>query len=57
MLIVDEFAHVFSDKPGLCTIVKHEIVTTTDFKPKSLKAYRLPEELKSEVDRQIDQHA
>jgi len=39
MLIVDEFSDVVSDKPGLCTIVKHEIVTTTDIKPKSLKAY------------------
>jgi hypothetical protein len=55
MTIIDEFADVFTDKPGLCTIVKHEIVTTPDFKPKSLKAYRLPEALKCEVDRQIDQ--
>ena len=27
-LIIDEFADVFSDKPGLCTDIKHEIVIT-----------------------------
>ena len=53
--ILDEFADVFSEKPGLCAAVKHEIVTVPEFKPKSFKAYRIPEILKAEVDRQIQQ--
>jgi len=48
MCNINELVHVFSDKPGLGIIIKHEIVTTLDFKPKSLKAYHLPEALKSE---------
>jgi hypothetical protein len=53
--VLDEFADVFSDKPGLCTLVEHNIVTTPDFKPKAFKAYKIPEVLRQEVDRQINQ--
>jgi len=53
--ILDEFADVFSDRPGLCSLVEHKIQTTPEFKPKAFKAYRIPEILRQEVDRQIDQ--
>ena len=51
----DEFKEVFSDKPGLCNVGEHEINVTDDFVPKRLKAYRIPELLKPEVARQIQQ--
>ena len=41
---------MFSDKPGLCTMVTHEINVTSDFKPKRLRAYRVPESLKPKRD-------
>ena len=36
----------FSDTPGLCSLVMHEIHVTDDFTPKRFQAYRLPEPLK-----------
>ena len=54
LTILDEFSKCFSDKPGLLTNVEHEIVTTPDFKRKRLKAYKVPEVLKGEIERQID---
>ena len=44
---------MFSDTPGLCTAVQHEIPIASDFRPKRLKAYRVPELYKPEVNRQI----
>ena len=34
-------------------MVTHEITVTSDFKPKRLRAYRVPESLKPEVEKQI----
>jgi len=45
----------FSERPGLCKVGQHEIHVTPDFKPKRLKAYRVPEVLKPEVARQIQE--
>jgi len=53
--LLDEFADVFVEQPGLCKIGMHEINVTPDFKPKRLKAYRVPELLKAEVARQIQE--
>jgi len=53
LTLLDEFPDVFSDTPGLCPLVMHEIRVTDDFKPKCFQAYRLPEPLKVEVARQI----
>ena len=55
LALLDEFKEVFSDKPGLCNVGEHEINVTDDFVPKRLKAYRIPELLKPEVARQIQQ--
>jgi hypothetical protein len=50
----DKFPEVFSEIPGLCKVnVYHEIPIAPDFRPKRLKAYRVPENLKPQVDRQI----
>jgi len=46
---------VFSDKPGSCNIFEHEINLVEGFVPKRQRPYRIPEKLKAEVDRQIDQ--
>ena len=55
LALLDQFSDVFADKPGLCKVGMHEIHVTPDFKPKRLKAYRVPEVLKSEVARQIQE--
>jgi hypothetical protein len=53
--LLDRYSECFSDTPGLCKLVEHEIPISPDFKPKRLKAYRVPENLKGEVNRQIQQ--
>ena len=53
--LLDEFSDRFTDKPGLCEAVVHHIQTTTDFVPRQMKPYQVPEMYKPEVDRQIDE--
>ena len=53
--VLDKFPECFSDKPGLCELVSHEINVTPEFKPMQFKAYRVPEILKGEIDWQIDE--
>ena len=53
--LLDQFPDVFDDKPGLCTVGEHAINVTPDFKPKRLKAYKVPELLKPEVARQLQE--
>ena len=50
-----EFADVFVEKPGLCNEGVHETHVTPDFKPRRLRAYKVPELLKPEVDRQLQE--
>jgi len=45
----------FSDVPGYTDAVTHSIPLTDDFKPKRLRAYQIPEKVKPEVDRQIQE--
>ena len=51
--VLDEFAASFSDKPGLCDVVTHRIVTTPEFVPKQMRPYRVPVAFRMEVNRQI----
>jgi len=53
--LLDRYPECFSDQPGYCDILCHEIKLKPDFKPKQSKAYRIPEILKPEVENQIDQ--
>ena len=53
--LLGEFADVFTERPGLCKVGQHEFHVTPNFKPKWLKADRVPEVLKSEVARQIQE--
>ena len=55
LTVLDRFAECFSEKPGFCDLVQHEIHVTGEFKPRRLPAYRVPESLKAEVQRQIDE--
>ena len=52
--VLDKYPDVFKDEPGICKIFQHEIPVTSDFRPKRLKAYRIPERLKPDVERQLN---
>lgn len=54
LAVLDSYSECFSDSPGLCTYVQHHVKVRSDFKPKRLREYRIPELLKDEVQRQID---
>ena len=49
--LLDEYSDCFSDTPGFCDVVEHEIITTSDFKPRQCRAYKVPEILKVEIER------
>ena len=53
--LLDEFATVFADSPGLCTVTQHEVPLMDGFKPRVMRAYKVPENLKAEVDQQINE--
>jgi hypothetical protein len=53
--LLDDFSQCFSDKPGFCPYIEHCINVSSNFKPKRLKEYRIPEILKPEIQRQIDE--
>ena len=53
--VLDQFPECFSDNLGLCELVTHEIKVTPEFKCKQFKAYRVPEILIGEIDRQINE--
>jgi hypothetical protein len=55
--LLDSYAECFSDKPGFCSYIEHHIEISKDFKLKRLREYRIPELLKAEVQRQIDELA
>jgi len=51
--LLDELPQCFSDNPGFCNVVQHEIHVTSDFKLKRLRAYQVPQSIKPEIERQI----
>jgi len=51
--LLDRYPDVFSDNPGLCSVVQHEIKLLPGFMPQRLRAYRVPQQCKDEVNRQI----
>jgi hypothetical protein len=52
--VLDRYPECFSEVPGFNGSVQHDIHVTSDFKPKRLKPYRVPESLKEEVGKQIN---
>jgi len=55
LAVLDEFPVCFSEKPGFCNLMQHEIHVSSDFKPKRLRSYRVPENLKPQVEKQIQE--
>ena len=53
LTVLDEFAVCFSEQPGLYTGIEHCIDTTPEFKPKRMRAYRVPDIFKPQVEQQI----
>lgn len=53
--LLDEFQDRFIDRPGLCDVMSHRIVTTPDFAPKQMRPYRVPEVFRAEVNKQIQE--
>ena len=55
LTVLDKYSDVFSDKPGLYQGVQHSIPVSPDFRPRRLKEYKIPEKIKPEVMRQIQE--
>lgn len=55
MKVSDDFPECFADTPGFCDLIRHEIHLKPGFVPKQAKAYRIPEILRPEVERQLDE--
>jgi len=55
LALLDRYPECFSDKPGCCNIIQHEIQVSKDSQPKRLRAYRVPENLKPKVEEQIQE--
>jgi len=53
LAVLDKYSSCFSETPGCCQTVEHEIIVTPDFQPKRMKPYRVPKKLRPEVDKQI----
>ncbi len=54
LTVLDRYAAVFSEQ-GLCMAVQHEVNLLPGFTPKRLRAYRIPQNYKAEVDRQVSE--
>ena len=50
-----KYKEVFSDDPGNCNVMEHEINLKEGFVPKKQNPYRIPEKLRDEVERQINE--
>ena len=53
LAVIDDFAVCFSSQPGLYTGIEHCIETTPEFRPRRMRAYRVPDIFKPEVEKQI----
>jgi len=53
--VLDKHSEVFSEVPGLCLAAQHEIPISAAFKPKRLRAYKVPEAYQTDVSRQIQE--
>ena len=47
-------ALTFNDRPGTSSVGEHAVNLVPGFKPKKLRAYRVPDKLRPAVDKQID---
>ena len=49
--LLDKYAYWFSEVPGLTKRVEHCVELSFGFKPKRMRAYKVPEKLQVEVER------
>jgi len=52
--LLDQFSECFADRPEYCDMMQPEIDIDKDFRPKRLSAYRVPENLKPEIQQMLD---
>jgi len=55
LAVLDKYPECFSDSPEFCDLIQHEIHVSDDFRPKRLRSYRVPENLKPMVKNQIQE--
>ena len=53
LAVLDEFPDVFSDRPGLCTLVQHTVELLPGYAPRRLRAYRVPCHYQDQVNEQV----
>jgi len=53
--VLDKYPECFSDSPGFCDLIQHEIHVSNDVRPKRLRSYRVPVNLKPIVEDQIQE--
>jgi len=53
--LLDKYADRFSEIPGLTTRAEHYVELMPGFKPKRMCAYKVPEKLQPEVERQLQE--
>ena len=51
--VIDRYPECWSDKPGFCNLFIHDINLKHYFQPKQSRAYRIPEILRPEVEKQL----
>jgi len=55
LAILDDFPSVFSDRPGLCTLVQHTVDLLPGYTPRRLRAYRVPYHYQDQVNEQVSE--
>ena len=53
--LLEKYADRFSEIPGLTTRAEHCVELMPGFKPKRMRAYKVPEKLQPEVERQLQE--
>lgn len=53
--MLDKYCDCFSDAPGFCSLVKYETPLMDGFIPKRLPVYKIPVNLRTEVEHQIQE--
>ena len=53
--LLDKFGDCFSDVPGFCPLEEHAVPLTSNFVPKRLAPYKIPVQLRADVQRQLQE--
>ena len=55
LAVLDKYPECFSEIPGFCDLIQHEINVSDEFRPKRLRSYRVPENQKPKVEEKIQE--